>query len=83
MTRVDAALLDHGRSADSLNHILLTGAGTPAPLQSVDAFVDYAGRLKAAGIDELVVHWPVPDSVFDADFDTFVRIATQAPAQLH
>jgi alkanesulfonate monooxygenase SsuD/methylene tetrahydromethanopterin reductase-like flavin-dependent oxidoreductase (luciferase family) len=83
VTRVDAAALDHGRPAGNLNHILLTGAGTPVPLQSVDAFVDYAGQLKAAGIDELVVHWPVPDSVFDADLDSFVRIATEAPGQLH
>lgn len=82
VSQVDAAVLAHGRPAGELNHILLTGVGTPIALQSVDAFVDYAGQLQAAGIDELVVHWPVPDSVYDADLDLFIRIASEAPDQL-
>ncbi|QXE35865.1 LLM class flavin-dependent oxidoreductase [Streptomyces sp. GMY02] len=64
--------------------ILLTGF-TPdrdAPMRSLDAFVDFAGRYRELGIDEIVVHAPIPDSVFAADQRVFERIATEAPTQL-
>ncbi|MFE7128113.1 LLM class flavin-dependent oxidoreductase [Streptomyces sp. NPDC057617] len=64
--------------------ILLTGF-TPdrdGPMRSLDAFVDFAGRHMELGIDEIVVHAPIPDSVFAADQRVFERIATEAPAQL-
>ncbi|WP_046494066.1 LLM class flavin-dependent oxidoreductase [Streptomyces odonnellii] len=64
--------------------ILLTGF-TPdrdGPMRSVDAFVDFAGRHTELGIDEIVVHAPIPDSVFATDQRVFERIATEAPAQL-
>jgi hypothetical protein len=48
----------------------------------LDAFVDYAGRYAEIGITEIVIHWPVPGSVFDADMGVFERIATEAAAQL-
>ncbi|MFB7273724.1 LLM class flavin-dependent oxidoreductase [Streptomyces sp. NPDC056244] len=64
--------------------ILLTGF-TPdrdGPMRSLDAFVDFAGRHRELGIDEIVVHAPIPDSVFAADQRVFERIAPEAPAQL-
>ncbi|MGW2057215.1 LLM class flavin-dependent oxidoreductase [Streptomyces sp. NPDC001840] len=64
--------------------ILLTGF-TPdrdGPMRSLDEFVDFAGRHMELGIDEIVVHAPIPDSVFAADQRVFERIATEAPAQL-
>ncbi|MFJ4712852.1 LLM class flavin-dependent oxidoreductase [Streptomyces sp. NPDC088785] len=72
------------RDAAELDKILLTGF-TPdrtGPLESVDAFVDFAGRYAALGITELVVHWPIPDSDFAADQGVFEKIAVEAPAQL-
>jgi hypothetical protein len=73
-----------GRDVSELDRILLTGF-TPdrgRPLESVDAFVDFAGRHQELGFTEIVIHWPIPDSYFAADEQVFERIATEAPAQL-
>ncbi|KOU05395.1 luciferase [Streptomyces sp. NRRL F-4711] len=72
------------REVGELDRVLLTGF-TPErnrPLDSVDAFVDFAGRHRALGFTELVVHWPIADSDFAADEKVFERIAMEAPAQL-
>lgn len=50
------------------------------PLTSFDAFVDWAGRYREAGITELILHWPVPDSEFAADMDLFERVALEGLA---
>ncbi len=79
-----AACAEIGRDASEPDRILLTGF-TPdrtAPLESVDAFVDFAGRHAELGFTEIVVHAPIPDSVFAVDPKVFERIATEAPAQL-
>ena len=73
-----------GRDAARLDKILLTGF-TPdrgRPLESLDAFVDFAGRHSELGVTDLVIHWPIPDSDFAADEKVFERIAMEAPAQL-
>ncbi|MFE9440620.1 LLM class flavin-dependent oxidoreductase [Streptomyces sp. NPDC006602] len=73
-----------GRDVGSLDKILLTGF-TPdrgRPLQSLDAFVDFAGRHQELGFTEIVIHWPVPDSDFAADEKVFEQIAMEAPGQL-
>jgi len=73
-----------GRDVSELDRVLLTGF-TPdrgRPLESVDAFVDFAGRHQEVGFTEIVIHWPIPDSDFAADERVFERIATEAPAQL-
>jgi hypothetical protein len=62
--------------------MLLQGSTAEKPLTSLDAFVDWAGRYRELGIDELVIHWPVPDSVYEADLGVFEQIATEAMAQL-
>lgn len=82
--RVSAALEAEGREPGAVSKILLTGF-TPErkePFGSVEAFVDFAGRHAEAGIDEIVVHWPIPDSDFGYDQAVFERIATEAPARL-
>lgn len=82
--RISAALEAEGRDPAGVPKILLTGF-TPdrlAPFASLDAFTDFAGRHAEAGIDELVVHWPIPDSDFAYDQDVFERIATEGAAQL-
>jgi alkanesulfonate monooxygenase SsuD/methylene tetrahydromethanopterin reductase-like flavin-dependent oxidoreductase (luciferase family) len=80
---LDGALVDHGRDRSSIDRVLLDGFGDEPTLDSVDAFVDVAGRYRVLGIDELVVHWPVPDSLFAVDRDRFERIVTEGTAQLH
>lgn len=67
-----------------MEKILLTGF-TPernTMLDSVDAFVDFAGRHQALGFTEIVIHAPIPDSEFAADENVFEKIATQGLAQL-
>ncbi|GGP39665.1 LLM class flavin-dependent oxidoreductase [Streptomyces sindenensis] len=73
-----------GRNVAELDKILLTGF-TPdrnRPLESVDAFVDFAGRHQELGFTEIVIHWPIPDSGFAADQAVFERIAAEAATQL-
>ncbi|MER7696270.1 LLM class flavin-dependent oxidoreductase [Streptomyces sp. NPDC096095] len=82
--KLTAACAEIGRDASALDRVLLTGF-TPdrnAPLESVDAFVDFAGRHAELGFTEIAVHAPIPDSDFATDPKVFERIATEAPAQL-
>ncbi|MFK4111977.1 LLM class flavin-dependent oxidoreductase [Streptomyces sp. NPDC002176] len=82
--RLTEACAEIGRDVADLDKIMLTGF-TPdraRPLESVDAFVDFAGRYAALGITELVIHWPIADSDFAADQAVFEKIATEAVAQL-
>ncbi|GGZ68896.1 LLM class flavin-dependent oxidoreductase [Streptomyces subrutilus] len=84
MAKLDKALAEIGRNPGPMEKILLTGF-TPERntlLQSVDAFVDFAGRHRELGFTELVVHAPIPDSDFAADETVFEKIATEALAQL-
>jgi alkanesulfonate monooxygenase SsuD/methylene tetrahydromethanopterin reductase-like flavin-dependent oxidoreductase (luciferase family) len=82
MAKLEAACDQRGRPYDSMDKVLLHGSTVEEPLGSVDAFVDWAGRYRSLGITELVVHWPVADSVFAADPDTFEQIATEGLGQL-
>ncbi|MEU8623728.1 LLM class flavin-dependent oxidoreductase [Streptomyces sp. NPDC048669] len=82
--RLGAACAEIGRDAAPLDKVLLMGF-TPdrnRPLESVDAFVDFAGRHRDLGFTELVIHWPIPDSDFAADQGAFEKIATEALDQL-
>ncbi|MER7843601.1 LLM class flavin-dependent oxidoreductase [Kitasatospora sp. NPDC096077] len=80
--QLTAACEATGRDVATLEKLLLHGSTQEKPLQSLDAFVDWAGAHREAGITELVIHWPIPDSVFAADLAVFERIATEGLAQL-
>ncbi|MGW0772926.1 LLM class flavin-dependent oxidoreductase [Streptomyces sp. NPDC002835] len=84
MDKLSKACADTGRNVAELDKVLLTGF-TPErgrPLESLDAFVEFAGRHFDLGFTEIVVHAPIPDSDFAADQAVFERIATEALAQL-
>jgi len=84
VARLDAACEQAGRNPADLERVLTVGA-TPergAPMQSLDAFVDFAGRYAEMGFTELVVHAPIPGTDFTADPGAYERIATEALAQL-
>ncbi|MEV6962629.1 LLM class flavin-dependent oxidoreductase [Streptomyces sp. NPDC051207] len=73
-----------GRDVTAIDKILLTGF-TPdrgRPLESLDAFVDFAGRHRELGFTEIVIHWPIPGSDFAADQKVFEQIALEAAVQL-
>jgi alkanesulfonate monooxygenase SsuD/methylene tetrahydromethanopterin reductase-like flavin-dependent oxidoreductase (luciferase family) len=82
LQRVSEALEGAGRESASLQRVLLDGLTDEKPLESLDKFVDWAGRYQTLGITELVIHWPEPDSIFDFDLAIFERIATEGLAQL-
>ncbi|MER0243209.1 LLM class flavin-dependent oxidoreductase [Streptomyces sp. HSW2009] len=71
-----------GRDLGKLDKILLTGFTPDRPLDSVDAFVDFAGAHAELGFTEIVLHAPIPDSVFAADQAVFEKIALEGLAQL-
>ncbi|OEJ26082.1 luciferase [Streptomyces agglomeratus] len=84
ITGLGAACAETGRDVGELDKILLTGF-TPersGPLESLDAFVDFAGRHFALGFTEIVLHAPIADSDFAADEKVFEQIATEGLAQL-
>jgi alkanesulfonate monooxygenase SsuD/methylene tetrahydromethanopterin reductase-like flavin-dependent oxidoreductase (luciferase family) len=82
LARLEAAGGERGRALDSFERVLLHTSTAERPLDSLDAFVDWAGRYREIGITELVVHWPVPESVFANDLTVFEQIATDGLAQL-
>ncbi|MGX1882421.1 LLM class flavin-dependent oxidoreductase [Streptomyces sp. NPDC055287] len=85
IAKLGAACAEIGRDVGELDKILLTGF-TPersGPLESLDAFVDFAGRHFALGFTEIVLHAPIADSDFAADEKVFEQIATEGLAQLN
>lgn len=82
LARLEAACAAIGRDPKELERVLLHGSTAERPLDSLDAFVDYAGRYAEIGMTEIVIHWPVPDSVYESDPALFEKIATEGLAQL-
>jgi alkanesulfonate monooxygenase SsuD/methylene tetrahydromethanopterin reductase-like flavin-dependent oxidoreductase (luciferase family) len=82
LDKLTAACDAAGRDATELDKVLVHGSSPKFPLTSVDAFVDWAGRHTELGLTELVLHWPVPDSVYASDAAVFEKIATEGLPQL-
>ncbi|MGI5330087.1 LLM class flavin-dependent oxidoreductase [Actinomadura nitritigenes] len=59
------------------DRILLTGFNDEPWLASADAFADLAGRYAELGITEIALHWPRPDTPWDADMKVFEEVAAQ------
>jgi alkanesulfonate monooxygenase SsuD/methylene tetrahydromethanopterin reductase-like flavin-dependent oxidoreductase (luciferase family) len=82
MAGLDAALDARDRDRSSVERLFLDGFTEERTLSSVDAFVDMAGRFARIGFTELIVHWPIPGTVFEVDPAVFERIATDGIDQL-
>ena len=82
LEKLTAACDAAGRDVTELDKVLVHGSSPKYPLTSVDAFVDWAGRHTELGLTELVLHWPVPDSVYASDAAVFEKIATEGLPQL-
>ncbi|MCX4665854.1 LLM class flavin-dependent oxidoreductase [Streptomyces sp. NBC_01381] len=80
--KLGAACEAIGRDVAELDKILLTGFTPDRPLDSFDAFIDFAGNHAELGFNEIVLHWPLPGTDFAADEKLFERIATEALVQL-
>jgi alkanesulfonate monooxygenase SsuD/methylene tetrahydromethanopterin reductase-like flavin-dependent oxidoreductase (luciferase family) len=82
VARLTDACAQVGRDVKDLDRVLLTGSTRERPLESVDAFVDFAGRYAEAGITDLILHQPIPDSQFAADPVVFEQIVDKALPQI-
>ncbi|MFF0435100.1 LLM class flavin-dependent oxidoreductase [Streptomyces sp. NPDC004327] len=82
IAKLGKACAEIGRDVEPMEKVLLTGFTPDRPLDSFDAFVDFAGKHFELGFTELVVHMPIADSVFAADESVFEKIATDALDQL-
>jgi hypothetical protein len=77
VARLNIELEARGRTPSSLRRILLNFMGDELPMSSFEAFLDWAGRYRELGFDEVVVTWPVADTVFDYDAALFERICRE------
>jgi alkanesulfonate monooxygenase SsuD/methylene tetrahydromethanopterin reductase-like flavin-dependent oxidoreductase (luciferase family) len=59
--RLGDALSEAGRAPGDLRRIALLGVAVGWPFESPERYADVLGRLAAAGIDEVALHWPRPD----------------------
>jgi alkanesulfonate monooxygenase SsuD/methylene tetrahydromethanopterin reductase-like flavin-dependent oxidoreductase (luciferase family) len=80
--RLARACARTGRDVGALTRVLLQGFTVERPLDSLEAFVDYAGRHREAGITEIAIHWPLPGTPYAADRRVFELIATEGLARL-
>lgn len=75
--RLDDELHSCGRGDSVFQRVFLDGFNDETPLSSFASFLDWAGRYHALGFTELVIHYPIADSLFDVDQALFERIATE------
>ncbi|MFC8922521.1 LLM class flavin-dependent oxidoreductase [Cellulosimicrobium sp. NPDC057127] len=75
--RLEAACVEAGRDPGTVERVLLTGFTPDRPLDSVDAFVETATGYAEAGITEIVLHWPIPGTQFEADQAVFERVVAE------
>jgi alkanesulfonate monooxygenase SsuD/methylene tetrahydromethanopterin reductase-like flavin-dependent oxidoreductase (luciferase family) len=74
--RLDEVLATNGRTTP-FERLFLDGQNDESPTTSYERFIDWAERYRALHFSELVIHYPVTDSIFDYDLDLFERIATE------
>jgi alkanesulfonate monooxygenase SsuD/methylene tetrahydromethanopterin reductase-like flavin-dependent oxidoreductase (luciferase family) len=70
------------RDPTNFNKVLLSGLHNVPRLSTVEEFVDWASGYKELGIDELILHWPEPNSPYEADVSAFEEIALATRGQL-
>jgi alkanesulfonate monooxygenase SsuD/methylene tetrahydromethanopterin reductase-like flavin-dependent oxidoreductase (luciferase family) len=78
--RLTQACAAVGRDPSTIAKLVLTGVDLHAGLDSPDAFHDAVGRYAAAGVTDLVVHWPRPAGSFAGDVARFERILSDFAA---
>ncbi|MGA8297467.1 MAG: LLM class flavin-dependent oxidoreductase [Acidimicrobiales bacterium] len=71
---LEAACEEVGRDPTTLRRLVLTGPLIQPALSSKDSFFDVVGRYEAAGVTDLVVHWPRQSPPYQADEKVFELI---------
>ncbi|OIV38474.1 luciferase [Mangrovactinospora gilvigrisea] len=77
LERLAEACGKEGRDPATLRTVLLAGFTDDPFLASPAAFAEHAAAYREIGIDELVLHWPVPGTRFDGDQGVFERAVTE------
>ena len=80
VARLEEACIRAGRDPDSIRRILLAYRVSPKLFTSADAFSEFVGRYREAGVGELVFYWPVDHATFEptpALEDALERIAME------
>jgi alkanesulfonate monooxygenase SsuD/methylene tetrahydromethanopterin reductase-like flavin-dependent oxidoreductase (luciferase family) len=75
--RLDEGIAARERDPASVWRVLLHFGGDEAPMDAFERFLDWAGRYRELGFDEVVIHWPERDSPFDYDLELFERICRE------
>jgi len=81
--RMDGALNDEGRSPGDIERYLSLDASGAFALRSVDHLRDAAGRARALGFAEVVVHWPRAEGVYEGSEAVLESVATELLPELH
>jgi len=77
-SRLDEALAEEGRDADTFErHLNLDGGGWYA-LESVDRFEDMVGRASDLGFTDVITHWPRPEPPYAGSTGTLEAVATES-----
>lgn len=69
-----------GRDPATIGKLVLTGVDLADGLESPEAFHEAVAAYAAAGVTDLVVHWPRPSGTFAGDVATFERILSDFAA---
>ena len=75
--RFDDALLEAGRSAESIDRYLSLDASGKVALASLEYFRECAERAAGLGFTDVVIHWPRPEGVYAADESVLDEIAAE------
>jgi alkanesulfonate monooxygenase SsuD/methylene tetrahydromethanopterin reductase-like flavin-dependent oxidoreductase (luciferase family) len=73
---LDAACAAAGRDPASIGRMVLTGVGLRAELESEAALRETIGCYAAAGVTDLVLHWPRAQAPFAGDPRRFERVVS-------
>jgi alkanesulfonate monooxygenase SsuD/methylene tetrahydromethanopterin reductase-like flavin-dependent oxidoreductase (luciferase family) len=74
MARLDETCVQAGRDPLALRRLVLAGPCLDGGLTSLEAFRHTIGVYAAAGVTDLVVHWPRPDGPYAGELPAFERI---------
>jgi alkanesulfonate monooxygenase SsuD/methylene tetrahydromethanopterin reductase-like flavin-dependent oxidoreductase (luciferase family) len=76
IARLEEACGAVGRDPTTIDRLVLGGAQLDEGLASEQAFADTVGAYEAAGVTDLVVHWPRPAPPYQGDVETFEQVVT-------
>ncbi len=77
ISRLEDACRAVDRDPQTLRRLALTGPLLESGLGSSASFRDALGQYAAAGIDDLVVHWPRPSEPYHGDVAAFERMVAR------